>query len=121
MSTTVFTKNLLSGSTNGKQIKITATTNGTAITVHTAVAGATNVDEIWIYAYNNDTVTHLLTFLWGGTTEPDNAIKVTVPAQSGRILVCDGILLQNGLIVKAYADSANLVILDGFVNSITYS
>jgi hypothetical protein len=113
-----FTKQLLSGSTNGKQIKVTAITNGTAQTIHTAVSGTSALDEIWLYAYNHSTAPVVLTVLWGGTTEPDNEIKMTIPAQAGRIELFDGMLLQNSLIVKAYADTTAVINLDGFVNNI---
>ncbi len=113
-----YTKVLLSGSTQGKQIKVTGTNIAGADTIHTAVAGVASLDEIWLYAYNHNTTAILLTILWGGTGDPDNKIAVSVPAQSGRILVCDGMLLQNSLVVKAYAGSANLVMIDGFVNRI---
>lgn len=113
-----YTKNPLSGSTNGKQIKVTATTNGTAITLHTAVSGTASWDEIWLYVYNDDSISRNLTLLWGGTTEPDNKMFFVVPSQSGRMLCVDGALLQNGLIVKAYASAANVLIIDGFVNNI---
>ena len=113
-----YTKTLLSGSTNGKQIKVTGTASGSADTIHTAVSGTSSLDEIYLYAFNDDTVPILLTILFGGTTEPDNAIRVSVPAQSGRIMVADGMLLQNGLVVKAFAGTANKVMVDGFVNRI---
>jgi hypothetical protein len=113
-----YTKKLLSGSTNGKQIKVTATTNGTAITVHTAVAGTASFDEIWLYAYNEDTVARQITILFGGVTEPDNAIRAQVLPKQGRLILMDGVLLQNSLVVKAYADAANVINLDGFVNQI---
>jgi hypothetical protein len=113
-----FTKALLSGSTNGKQIKVSAITNGTANTVHTAVAGTSAWDEVWLYAYNDDTSSRILTLLWGGTTEPDNAMRVTLNPRSGRLLVVDGALLQNSLVIKAYADVTNVVLIDGFVNNI---
>jgi hypothetical protein len=113
-----YTKKSLTGSTNGQQIKVAATTNAGANTVHTAVAGTTSFDEIYLYAYNDDGVNHLLTLLWGGTAEPDNVIRIVVPSKGGRLLICDGMLLQNGLAIKAYADAANVVVLDGFVNNI---
>jgi hypothetical protein len=113
-----FTKQKFSGSTNGKQILVTVTTNGTAQTIHTSVAGTSSFDEVWLYAYNNGTTPILLTLLWGGTTEPDNAIKIYIPAQSGRIEICDGMLLQNSLIVKAYAATGSVILIDGFVNNI---
>ena len=52
-----FTKNKLSGSTDGLAIKLTGNTSGGAVTVHTAVAGTTAgiFDEIWLYANNTST------------------------------------------------------------------
>ena len=116
-----FTKSKLSGSTSGLQIKIVHTTNGTADTIHTAVAStnANTWDEIWIYAYNDDTVSRNLTILFGGTTEPDNKILVAIGPQSGRTLVIDGMILQNSLVVKAYASVANVILIDGFVNNMS--
>jgi hypothetical protein len=112
-----YTKNLLSGSTNGKGIKVVATaTAGT--TVHTAVTGTTDFDEIWIYAVNSDTSSHKLTLEWGEATAPDGNIEVTIPAESGLVLVAPGLLLQNSLVVKAFAASANVIILHGYVNRI---
>lgn len=113
-----FTKALLSGSNNGKQIKVTGTDSAGAVTVHTAVAGTSDLDEIWIYAYNHDTTERDLTLQWGGTTSPDDLMVVPVRPKSGRLLVCDGKLLQNGLLVKAFAEAANVIMLDGFVNKI---
>ena len=44
-----FTKKILSGSTDGKSIKVAATaTAGT--TIHTGSATVTTLDEVWIYA-----------------------------------------------------------------------
>lgn len=113
-----FTKQALSGSTNGKQIQISGTGSGSANTIHTAVTGTSSWDEIWIYAYNDDAVAHLLTIFFGGTSDPANAIRVTIQPRSGRQLVLDGMILQNSLVVKAYADTTNVVMLDGFVNNI---
>lgn len=113
-------KRKLSGSTDGRAIKVVATsTPGT--TIHTAVAGQTagTFDEIWIYAVNSDTVVRNLTVEFGGTTSPDDDIQVfPIQPQSGLILVVPGLILQNGSVVKAFASSANVVTLSGFVNSI---
>lgn len=49
---TSFTKLPLSASVNGKQIIISTTDSSSATPIHTAVAGETDWDEIWIYAYN---------------------------------------------------------------------
>lgn len=112
-----FTKALLSGSTNGKGIKVVATaTAGTLI--HTAVAGTSSLDEIWIYAYNGHTADVVLTIEWGEATVPDGNTIITIPFKQGRFLVIDGRLLQNSLVVRAFASIANVIIIDGFVNQI---
>jgi hypothetical protein len=114
-----YTKQLLSGSVNGTPILISSTSSASANPIHTAVAGTSALDEIWLYAYNDDTTTRELTVLWGGISEVTNSIRIGVPSRSGRILVCDGMLLRNGLVVSAYADTGSKVIVDGFVNNIS--
>ena len=110
-------KQLLSGSTNGRGVKVVQTaTAGT--TIHTAVSGTSDLDEIWIYAMNIDTSAIKLTIEWGDASVDDN-IEQTIPAESGLSLVAPGILLQNGLVVKAFAGTANKIILHGYVNRIT--
>lgn len=113
-------KRKLSGSTDGRGIKVVATSSA-GTTIHTSVSGTTagTYDEIWLWAYNSDTVDRLLTIQFGGTTSPDDDIKVTIPAQSGLTLVTPGLILQNASVVKAYAAAANVITLQGFVNSIT--
>jgi hypothetical protein len=113
-------KRLLSGSEDGKPIKIGATaTPGTAI--HTAVNGQVpgTVDEIWLWAYNGHTANVVLTIEFGGVDVPDQNIVVTIPFKSGLIPVVPGLILQNGMVVRAFAATANVVTLSGFVNSIT--
>lgn len=118
-SPTIFNKNILSGSTNGRMIKVAATsTPGT--TIHTAVAGTTanTFDEIWLWAVNSDTSARKLTIEFGGTTSPDDTIELTIPAESGLFLVVPGLILDNGCVVKAFAASANVVDIAGYVNEI---
>jgi hypothetical protein len=112
-----FTKTLLSGSTNGRPVKVAATgTPGT--TIHTAVSGTSSIDEIWLWAQNTDTSDRKLTIEFGGTTSPDDLFEVTIPAESGLMNVVPGLPLNNGLVVKAFAASANVVTLSGYVNRI---
>lgn len=112
-----FSKQLLSGSTNGKSILVAATsTPGT--TVHTAVSGTSSFDEIWLYAQNTDTVDRLLTIEYGGTTSPNDKFIVTIAAQSGLVLVVPGLILQNSLVLKAFASATNVVTVNGYVNRI---
>jgi hypothetical protein len=112
-----YTKTLLSGSTNGRPIKVAATaTPGT--TIHTAVSGTSSIDEVWLWAQNTDTTDRKLTIEFGGTTSPDDLFEVTIPAESGLMSVVPGLPLNNGLVVKAFAASANVVTLSGYVNRI---
>jgi hypothetical protein len=116
-----FKKRKLSGSTNGKNIKVTGTSTAASVTIHQAVAGTTDgtYDEVWIWAVNTDVVDRILTIEFGGTTAPDDTIVVTVPYKAGLFPIIPGITLQNALYVKAFADAANVVTIGGFVNSMT--
>lgn len=113
-------KRKLSGSTDGKAIKVAATSS-TGTTIHTAIAGTTagTFDEIWLYAYNSHTADVVLTIEFGGTTAPDQNIVATIASKSGLILVVPGLILQNGAVVTAFAGTTNVVTITGFVNSIT--
>jgi hypothetical protein len=113
-----YSKRLLSGSTNGKGIKVVQTaTAGT--TIHTAVSGASDLDELWVYAVNSSDADIKLTLEWGEATAPDGNIEITVPAESGLMLLTPGLLLQNSLVLKAFAGSANVIIIHGYCNRIT--
>lgn len=111
-----YTKLKLSGSTDGKQIKVVATsTLGT--TIHTA--DSTALDEIWIYAVNSSTSTVKLTIEWGEATAPDGNIEQTINAESGYTLIVPGMILTNSLVVTAFAATGNVILINGFVNRIT--
>jgi len=108
----------LSGSTDGLGIKVVQTaTLGT--TIHTAVAGATDYDEIYLYAYNGHTADVVLTVEFGGASVPDNTIVQTIPFKEGRFLIADGMLLQNTKVVTAFAGTTNVIVMYGHVHRIT--
>ena len=115
-----FTKKILSGSTDGKAVKVVATaTAGT--TIHTGSATATTHDEVWLYAVNSSASAVKLTIEWGEATAPDGNIEFNVPAESGLYLIVPGLPLQGNataLVVKAFAATANVIIIHGFVNEI---
>lgn len=109
------TKIVLSGSTNGRGVKVVQTaTAGT--TIHTA--HATSLDEIWLYAVNTSASAVKLTLEWGNASTDDN-IELTVPGEAGLIMVIPGLLLTNSLVVKAFAATANVIILHGYINRIS--
>ena len=117
-----FSKLTLSGSTDGRAIKVAATaTPGT--TIHTGSSTATDYDEIWLYAQNTDTTARKLTIEWGGTSAPDDLIEVTIPAESGLTLVAPGLLIKGNsttaLVVKAFCATADVVTIHGYVNRIS--
>ncbi|QGH73514.1 MAG: fimbrial-type adhesion domain containing protein [Podoviridae sp. ctDWo9] len=115
-----FSKITLSGSTDGKLIKVAATaTAGT--TIHTASTTTTTYDEVWLYAVNSDTTDRKLTIEFGGTTSPDDLIEQTITAESGLLLVVPGLILKgnaSALVVRAFCATANVVSIGGYVNRI---
>ena len=114
-----FSKVLLSGSTDGKAILVSGNNTGSANTIHTAGSGTSNRDEIWIYAVNTSASSVKLTIEWGEATAPDGNIEVTVLPEAGLVTVIPGLLLQNSLVCRAFAGTANVICIHGFVNRIT--
>ena len=116
-----FTKKILSGSTDGKSIKVAATaTAGT--TIHTGSATASTLDEVWIYAVNTSASSVKLTIEWGEATAPDGNIEVTVQPEAGLVTVIPGLLIVGNatpLVVKAFAGTASVIAIHGYVNQIT--
>jgi hypothetical protein len=112
----------LSASVQGMGIKVAAiATPGTLI--HTTGTGNTDLDELWVYAYNSNTVNETLTLEIGDATAPDHNLVNTIPPQQGDLLLIAGrILTGSGTVaatVRAFAADANRVILSGYVNRIT--
>jgi len=116
-----FSKQILSGSTDGKAIKVAATaTAGT--TIHTGSTTTTTLDEVWLYAVNTSASDVKLTIEWGGTASPDDHIEYTVKAENGLYLIVPGLILKGNataLVVRAFAATANVITIHGYVNRIT--
>jgi len=117
-----FTKIPFSGAADGSPIKVVATASA-GTTIHTTGISATVLDEVWLYAYNSATGPVLLTIQFGGTTTPDDDIKITIPSQSGLTLVIPGLILSGtgsaGNIIAAYAGTANVVTVSGYIHRIS--
>lgn len=105
----------------GLGVLVAATaTAGTAI--HTASTTTTTIDEIWLYAVNTSTSSVKLTIEWGEATAPNGNIEVTVLPEAGLVTIIPGLLLQGNAtakVVRAFAGTANVIVLHGFVNRIT--
>ena len=107
----------LSGSTHGRAIKVGATaTAGTLI--HTATSSTTDCDVVTLYAFNSSASAVNLTIEWGGVSDPDDLIKLSIPATSGLTLVAPDLVIRNSLVVRAFAGTTNVVTVQGFVNRV---
>ena len=111
----------ISGCSNGRGIKITGTGTVDANTIHTATSTSGVIDEVWLYCYNSGLADLVLSLCLGGTTDPDDIVKYTIPPQSGDILVLAGECFNGGVVIKAYAQTANYLVIRGYVNRITNS
>ena len=108
-----YTKRFLSESVNGKAILVAATsTPGTLL--HTAVSGTADMDELWIYANNTSANAVKLTIEWGEATAPNGNIEVTVLQESGLVCIAPGLIIQNGLTVRAFAATINVITIHGY-------
>ena len=104
----------------GLAIKVAQTvTAGT--TIHTASSASATIDEIWLYAVNTSASSVKLTIEWGEATAPDGNVEVTVQPEAGLVTIIPGFLLQGNAtpkVVKAFAATANVICIHGFVNRI---
>ena len=117
-----FTKKKLSGSTDGMGIKVGGPATANSVTVHTAYTTVTTAglfDEIWLYANNTSSSAVKWTIEWGTATAADGNIELTIAAEAGLVLVIPGLILQNTKVVKAFAATADVILLTGYVNQIS--
>lgn len=112
-----FSKQFLSGSTNGRQILVAATASAGTI-IHTAVAGTSSIDEVWLYAVNSSANPVKLTIQYGGTTANSDDVEMTLTPEAGLAIVVPGLPINNGLVVRAYASVTNVINISGYVNRI---
>jgi hypothetical protein len=93
-----YSKVKLSGSTDGRGVKV------------------------WLYAVNTSASSVKLTIEWGGTTSPDDLLELTVLPEAGLVTVVPGLVIRGNatpLVVRAFAATADVVVIHGFVNQIT--
>lgn len=112
-----YQKRKLSGSRDGRGIKVAATVSPGSL-IHTALdsVAANEWDEIFIQAVNTSAAAVKLTVEWGGVSSPDDLIEIIIPAESGFTEVISGSVLQNGAAVRAFAAQADVIVLHGYVN-----
>lgn len=116
-----FTKQILSGSTDGKAILISQVATAGNL-IHTGDTVTSTLDEIWLYALNTGSTTVKLTVEWGEATSPNGHIEISVLPEAGLVSVTPGLLIKGNataLTVRAFAGTANVLTVHGFVNRIT--
>jgi len=114
-----FSRQLLSGSTNGKPIPVVETsTPGTVL--HGAIVGTTGLDEIFIWASNVTSTAATLTVEWGGVTDPGDHLveQFSIPAYSLPIPIALGQTMNNGLSITAFSGTASAINVTGYINRV---
>ena len=117
-----YSKVLLSASSYGQPVTVVATSS-TGTTIHTTGTSATVIDEVWLYANNTSTSPVLLTVQFGGTGAVQHAKPITVPAQSGDVLIIAGLPLTGtgaaASPIYAHASIGSVVTISGYINRIS--
>jgi hypothetical protein len=112
-----YKKRKLSASVDGRGIKVAAIASpGTLIHSATASVAANEWDQVWLRVVNTSTSAVKLTIEWGGTTAPDDQIELTIPGEQGFVEVVPGHVLQNSAEIRAFAATANVLVIHGFVH-----
>ena len=107
-----------SGSTSGRCILVVAVaTPGTLL--HTAVAGADDMDEVYIYVSNADTVERDVTLELGGVTSPGDTITKTIQPLDGELLMVPGRRFNGGVVLRAFGSAASVLTASLTVNRYT--
>jgi hypothetical protein len=104
---------------SGEQISISGTNSIEATTVHAPPAQPDAYDELTIEAVGVDPgVRHKVTLMWGSDLVSDY-VPVIVSPEVGPIVIIDSRKLQRGRPVKAFADTADVILLYVKVGKVT--
>ena len=116
---TTYSKHIISGSTAGSPVAISASAASTANALHVCGTGTTTLDEVYIQMFNTATVDYLITVNLGGTTSNDQ-LYYTVPGQSGPYQIMAGHPIHSAATIGAFGTAGNLgVKAIGYVNRIS--
>lgn len=107
----------LSGPASYVPLNITGTTPATANTIH--IASSTDIDELWVEAYNYSTEDAVLSVTTGGTA-PYQTYSQVIPPGRGLVPLIRGNKLGGGVVVKAYSSSTNKISIMGYVHRIIF-
>lgn len=110
-------KRIFDASASGAGILL-GLTSSPGILIHTALAGNTTRDEVWIWVTNNTGSDAYVTISWAGLLGKDQ-VQYLVTARDGPKCVVPGWLLEDGASVYAWASASGALTVQGFVNRIT--
>jgi len=115
----------LSGSTNGRGIKVAVKSSiDSGTLLHTGPSVNTSYDEVWLYAMNSGTLTNVkIVIQWGDITNPDDLYEYVMPTgESGLHVITSGLIIRGNstpLEIRATCDPINVMIIFGYVNRIS--
>ena len=118
MASGSITPGFLSGSTNGRGIAVTADSPSGAPTIHTATSTSGKIDYIDLWACNTSGGAVVLTVQFGGVSDPDDIIRDSLAANSGTVRIANNLPLAGGLVVTAYAGTADVITIFGAVKTV---
>lgn len=117
-----YAKAKLSGSTDGMPIDVTGTQSTDANTIHLMTTSTNVIDEIYLWANNQNSSCAVKLVIEYGTTATTTIIENQILAEQGLMQVLPGTILvghSGGTrAIKAYVNISG-VTLCGFVNRIT--
>jgi hypothetical protein len=117
-----YSKQLLSASSQGQPIVVSATSS-VGTTIHSTGISSSTIDEVWLYANNTSTSPVLLTVQFGGTGAVQHAKPITLSPQSGDVLIVAGLPLTGtgsaATTTYAFAATASVITLSGYINRIS--
>jgi hypothetical protein len=116
-----FSKILLSQSTDGASVPLTATA-APGILIHATQSSTATYDEVWLYANNISTYDAFVSVYWGNTGSTNYLGPVPVQAYSGPVLVSPGLILRGtgstGSVIYSTASATGTINLFGYINRI---
>ena len=104
----------LSGGTNGRNIKVAATSTAGTI-IHTATSTSGELERITLYAFNAHSSDLKLSIELGGVTIPKDVVEITITTEAGMVKVIENVVLSGGVVVRAFCGTANQVSVTGHV------
>ena len=105
----------LSNSPNGLGIVLATAAAGTLLHTSTTATGASQFDELYIWASNRATTSKVVTFYLGATGS-SNHLHDSLPARAGFYQIVPGLRFSGGVAVRAFTTSPGVVIVNGIVN-----